>query len=138
MKLNKKLADFYASLVEEFSATHQCQINLLKIDDDCVAAQFCLINQGTLHILKIGYDEAFDDVAPGSLLLFDLLNRCSDDPNVQFISFVTGPPWTKRWHADSHTVYEALFFNKSLKGYLAVSLYKLKSLISSTLHKEKT
>lgn len=116
--LNSRLKHFYEEIVNRFSKTGNCQINLMKIGDNYVAGHLCLITNGTLHLLKIGYDQEYEKVAPGSQLLFDLIQKCTDDPGIKVISFVTGPEWTKRWHPHQLKIYDVYCFNRTIMGYL--------------------
>jgi len=121
------LTNFFDDVLEEFSRKNECRINLMKIDNQCAAAQFCLLQNGVLHIIKIGFDEKFKDIAPGNLLLYDLLRRCTKDPSIHTLSLVTGPPWAKRWHTLEQPVYDAIFINKTVKGALYNRLFRLKN-----------
>lgn len=127
ISLDRNLTGFYFDLAKLFSDRNKCQINLMKIDNKCIAAQFCLIQHGVLYILKIGYDESFKDIAPGSLLLYDLMKKCTEDSSICKLSLVTGPSWAKRWHPFEEKVYDIVVVNNNIKGNIYNSALKLKN-----------
>ncbi|HEX8803811.1 MAG TPA: GNAT family N-acetyltransferase [Acidimicrobiales bacterium] len=64
-----------------------------------VAAQLATTVGDTLVLHKIAYDEAAADVAPGNLLMADLLGDCCDDPAVARVDCCVVEPWHARWGA---------------------------------------
>lgn len=121
------LSIFFKEIFEESVKKNECRINLMKIDSQCAAAQLCIVQNGVLYILKIGFNEQFKDVAPGILLLYNLLDRCSRDPAVHTVNLVTGPRWAKRWHTLEKPIYEAIITNDTVKGVIYNRLSKLKN-----------
>lgn len=110
---------FYRMLVEEFGADGRCWLNLLALGGKYIAGQLCLLVGGTLYILKIGYDEAHADIAPGNLIMGETIRQCAEDSRVLTVSFVTGKEWNFLWGADSTTLYIHNIFNRAtLRGWL--------------------
>lgn len=111
---------FYQKIVEQFGAAGQCWLNLLTLNDKCIAAQLCLVADGMLHILKIGFDESHAAIAPGNLLLDELFQQCTADDRVHGVSFVTGREWNFLWGAKPIPVYDHYLFNPaSIRGWAA-------------------
>ena len=110
---------FYRSLIQEYSATNACVINILLLNGTCIAGQFCLLTNGVLYLLKIGYHETYAQIAPGYLLLSEVLKNYADNRQVHSVSFVTDPPWTHLWRAASLTVYDCTIYNNTARGWLA-------------------
>ena len=101
-----------------YSATHDCFINLLMLNDKCIAGQFCLLTNGILNVLKIGYLEEFEQVAPGNLLFERLFRDCSPDGPFHTVSFVTGAAWNDVWRPVSLRVMNFHLFNRTWRGVL--------------------
>ena len=114
--LDSSLIGFYRYIVDSFGSTKECRINRMFIDARCIAAQLCIICDRIIYIIKIGYDEEYKDIAPGSLLMNDLIHRCTYDVNIDGISLVTCPLWAERWHVDKIGV-----FSSAIPGQLSVS-----------------
>ena len=112
--LQPELTAFYRELMTAFSATGQAQITLLKIAGIPAAGQFALRVDDALFLLKIGYDEAYEDVAPGSVLFKHTLDRGTSE--LGEINLVTAPEWADRWHLTSETVYRSDFYNTNLSS----------------------
>ena len=133
--LDSKLKAFYREIVNRFSIDGKCQINLIKIGDAYAAGQLCFIFNGLFYLLKIGYNPAFERVAPGNLLLYDLIQRCTDDPKIHTLSFVTGPAWAEKWRPEKLKVYNMYFFNRTMGGYLSYfamkTICELKAFLNS-------
>jgi len=90
-------------------------IDLLWLDEHCIAAQLGLEANGCLSLLKIGYDERHAACAPGSLLLEDALSLARDD-GLHTLSLVTGPTWAERWHPERRTLWHAVRYTNSIGG----------------------
>lgn len=129
--LNKNIESFYKGLIERFSEVGVCQINLMKIGSEYVAGHFCLIDNGILNILKIGYDHEYKKVSPGNLLLLDLIKKCTADPSIKTINLITGPEWSKRWRPADVKQYDVYYFNRTLTGYLSCLMLQFKRFIKS-------
>lgn len=102
---------FYRKIAEEFAATGQCRLNLLRLNDQCIAAQLCLVVDGMFYILKIGFDETHAAIAPGNLIMDELFRHCAGDERIEGVSFVTGREWNFLWGAASMQVYDHYLFN---------------------------
>ena len=127
--LDPVLKKFYMSLLEGFATKGDCQINLVKIDGVYAAGQFCLITDGILYLLKIGYKEEFNNFAPGSLLLYDLIQNSLENPYIHTISFVTGPEWVKRWNPLYLDVDNFFLFRNSIAGISNYQYLKAKYVV---------
>lgn len=120
---------FYKALVDGFGAAGQCMLNLLTLDGKCIAGQLCLAVDGTVYILKIGFDEAYSAIAPGNLIMEELFRYCAGDGQIGAISFVTGKDWNYLWGAKSLQVYDHRIFNRaSIRGWIGYLLCRLKDL----------
>jgi len=125
--LHPHLLGFYRELKTRLAATDDCLITLLKLDGVAIAAQFCLYAGNTLYIQKIAYDEKWHAEAPGSLLLYRLLEYTCRDTRIQRLSLVTGPAWAVgRWNPQVQDVWEVHVFKPSLGGLCGFAMRRLK------------
>lgn len=93
---------FYRTLMN--TSSEHAHINLLWLDDVCIAAQFSLRVGTTLYLLKIGFKEDFANISPGVLILTKLIDEYSEQAGISKISFVTGVGWIDSWHPSSDVV----------------------------------
>ncbi|MEX8492366.1 GNAT family N-acetyltransferase [Sphaerotilus sp.] len=95
--MDPALVRFYHRLVHEFGARGACRINLLTLDGTAIAAQFGLVSDRQLNLLKIGYSQEHADIAPGHLVMRHTIEQVCADPALDRLSFVTHPPWAHFW-----------------------------------------
>lgn len=119
IRCQPRVEAFYRTLISEYSATNACAINLLLLNGTCIAGQFCLLTNDVLYLLKIGYHESYSQIAPGYLLLDEVLKKYADGRQVHSVNFVTDPPWTHLWRAASLAVYDCTVYNNTVRGWLA-------------------
>lgn len=115
--LHPPLRGFYGELKAGFGRRGACIVSLLKLDGVAIAAQFALLAGGTLYIQKIAYDEAWHAEAPGSQLMLKVIEYCCNEPGINYLSLVTGPPWAVgRWNPEAVGVWDAYVFRPTLRG----------------------
>jgi CelD/BcsL family acetyltransferase involved in cellulose biosynthesis len=122
VKLDARVAAFYAALAENFGRINACEINLLRADGKCLAGQFCLLVGDTSYMLKIGYDEAYAHVAPGNMLFERTLQRYAQDETIRCVNLITDAPWHANWKPASIPVSGFRVFNATPVGLLAYAL----------------
>jgi CelD/BcsL family acetyltransferase involved in cellulose biosynthesis len=132
INLDGRVLGFYQSLTRNFSRIGACEINLLRAEGSCIAGQFCLIAGDTSYILKIGYDEAYAQVAPGNMLLEHTIQRYLREGSIKYVNLVTDTPWHSFWKPLSYAVSSAWVFNKTSAGLTAYSLLRAKRSLSNT------
>lgn len=125
IKLHPELESFYSALIDNFLEINGCEINLLQIDKKSIAAQFCLIVDDTLYVLKIGHDEKYSKIAPGNMLLENLIEKSASDDDIKKINLISGSPWHTDWMPEFINVFRMYIFNKTVAGLFAY--YTLKS-----------
>lgn len=117
---------FYRSLLRESGGSQQCVINLLSLNGECIAAQFGLLVEGVLSLLKIGFRASQADMAPGFLLLEDLFLDCAAGGSIHTVNFVTSPAWTHSWRPELMLVWKHSLFNTTWRGTLAYVWARMK------------
>ena len=124
IKLQPRLVSFYRELTRTFSVSGNVAINTLNVDGKCVAAQFCLLADDTVYMLKIGYDEDYKHYAPGKHLLDLYIQRCMENSTVKSINFVTDTEWHADWRPKTLDKSELYIFNTSLAGIIGSAFLK--------------
>lgn len=127
--LHPDLRAFYESLMRQHSAGGTCEIDLLAVGNAIIAAQFSLIVDKTLYILKIGYDEQRAELSPGGLLLQDVHERFKNSQELEQINLITDAAWHGRWRPERYRVYCCRRFNPTLPGLLAFVAFHLKRML---------
>jgi CelD/BcsL family acetyltransferase involved in cellulose biosynthesis len=120
IKLDDRLRRFYQGIMRAFEATGGCQINLLKLDGEAIAAQFCLVVDSTVYALKIGYDEAYAKFSPGKVLLDEML-RTALGARRQ-VNLTSHAQWHADWRPRVENSFQAVIFNRTPRARIAHAL----------------
>lgn len=126
IKLSPQIWLFYYRLASSFSKLGSCEINLLRVNGECVAGQFCLTVGDTYYILKIGYLEEQARLAPGNMLLEHVMKRMAASNEIRYLNLITDAEWHKSWNPERYKIYDCYRFNSTAKGLWAYSLISLK------------
>ncbi len=90
---------FFESLIRHPSPTGGCEIHLMKVKDEPVAARFCIIENNILYLAAIGYLESMHLLSPGHLALEHLLKTRGVRGNIEMVT-PGAAPWSKAWRPD--------------------------------------
>ncbi len=126
IKLHPNLVAFYRQLALEFGARGACRINLLRLNGEVIAAQFGLVSNRQLNLLKIGFANPHAALAPGHLIMQHTIESVCADAGIDRLSFVTDPPWAHLWKPEATATQRVAIFRKSLIGgamYAALRLW---------------
>jgi CelD/BcsL family acetyltransferase involved in cellulose biosynthesis len=118
IELHPHLLAFYRQLTREFGARRQCRINLLRLNGEVIAAQFGLISNRQLNLLKIGFANPHAALAPGHLIMQHTIESVCADPQLARLSFVTDPPWAHLWKPEVTPSRQIAIFRRSPTGRL--------------------
>jgi CelD/BcsL family acetyltransferase involved in cellulose biosynthesis len=129
--------DFYRHLMDRFAGSGHCVINLLCLDGEAIAGQFCLLVDGVLSVLKIGYRESFSHVAPGKLLFDYVLRAYCAGHEIKALNFVTAPEWDRLWRPEACAVATHRVYNTTGRGVLAYFLAKGQTFVGDQLKRAK-
>jgi CelD/BcsL family acetyltransferase involved in cellulose biosynthesis len=130
INLDGRILGFYRSLTRNFSRIGACEINLLRAEGRCIAGQFCLVTSDTSYILKIGYDEAYAQVAPGNMLLEHAIQRYLSEGAIKYVNLVTDTSWHSCWRPLSYVVSRVLVFNTTAAGLMVYLLLRAREPLS--------
>ncbi len=120
IKLDDRLRRFYEGIMRAFEATGGCQINLLKLDGQAIAAQFCLVVDATVYALKIGYDEAYAKFSPGKVLLDEMLRSALGAG--RRINLTSNARWHADWRPRVEKSFRVVIFNRAPRARIAYAL----------------
>jgi CelD/BcsL family acetyltransferase involved in cellulose biosynthesis len=131
IKLNPHMDRFYRSLIESFGRAGRCEIQLLKLGEVAIAAQFCLACDDTLYTLKISYREDHARLAPGQMLNDLMLKHYSErKEDIRFVNLLTDPPSDRQWRPQRLQVSNLFVMNRTLSGALAYVNIRARQLLS--------
>ena len=134
IQLNLRLRAFYDALIEHFGARGCCEINLLMLRDTCLAGQFCLRSSGTIYVLKIGYNEAYSELAPGNLILERLIQHSAlPEQQVKRLNLITDMQWHQDWKPRSEKVSNLWIYNHTARATLLYWMAIQRRMLSATL-----
>jgi hypothetical protein len=127
IKDNQSSIKFFKELRVNFSESEQFEIELLRINNKCIAGLLCIFIDDTAYAMKVGYDEKYSYVSPGVLLLDEVIKRYSNDTTVKTINFMSGYATAERWRPLPMDVFNILIYNKSILGliYSVVRKYEI-------------
>ena len=127
--LHPELVRFYRELTRSLSVSGHIRINTISAGERCIAAQFCIVEDDAVYMLKIGYDEAYRRCAPGKILNELFIQKCMADSDINFINYVTDAAWHKDWSPESYTKSLCYVFNGSAAGMLGLMGLKLSDIV---------
>jgi CelD/BcsL family acetyltransferase involved in cellulose biosynthesis len=137
IKQHEELRQFYANAKSMVTGEAEVIINSLSLDGKCIAAQYSVIVAGTVHLLKIAFDEEYSEISPGFLLLDELIKVVCEQGSLDRISFVTGASWNDDWQPETLAVYELIIANRTIKGSLVLLAYRAKAVLKKILQQAK-
>ncbi len=116
---NYEVERFYRELMNSRTLDAHCVINLLYLDETCIAGEFCIYCSGVLNLLKIGYLEAYARISPGSLLFDCVLRDWCERSDVRTVSLVGDAAWQKTWHPEEIPVFRYRLYNHKPRALVA-------------------
>lgn len=135
IKLRENVKKFYLEVIRSFGKLDKCVINLLKINEDVIAAQFCIYDSHRINLLKIGYDENYKDYAPSFLLIKKVFEEGCKSKSFNELSFVTGSEWIDVFKPLKLNVISVYISNITIKGLLVFVIRKSRRLLRTAFVK---
>jgi hypothetical protein len=129
IKYNENAKEFYNELVGSFGKLGKCRINFLQVNGNAIAAQYCLMDDDRINLLKIGHDPQYQDTSPGFLLIKKILEDECGNENFKELSFVTGAEWNDIFRPEKLGVFSVVVFNTTARGFLVFFLTSVKRTI---------
>jgi CelD/BcsL family acetyltransferase involved in cellulose biosynthesis len=137
IKYNESAKAFYSELLDKFGESGKCRINLLQLDGNTIAAQYCLVDHNKINLLKIGHDPQHQDTSPGFLLIKKVFEDGCGDESFNQLSFVTGSEWNDIFRPEKLGVFNILIFNVSIKGLFVCFLTISKNAVKNMIRRDR-
>jgi CelD/BcsL family acetyltransferase involved in cellulose biosynthesis len=113
-------AEFYAKVLARFGAEGRARINWLKLGERYLAMQVCLVDGGTIYVVKLAYDEAYARYGPGNLLIEHVVRS----GRYAKLNLVGSPVWFQMWRPAQQDVVRVRVFNTTARGALALGVLR--------------
>lgn len=108
---------FVRQLISQFGPHNNCEIHLMRVDNEAIAALFGIVTDGIWYLFKIGYDEAHHLASPGHLLIENLLKRNNVQKAFDILTPYNAPPWFHAWKPNStQKIFNVHVFRPSADG----------------------
>ena len=118
IKSAPEIESFYRCLAHWAMEENRLFLFLLKLDGFPIAGSFCLSSRKTVFLLKVGHDEAFGQLSPGSLLQGEILKYLFMLPEISAYNFLGAcDPWKIRWGSSPGESRSLRVYPKSLRGW---------------------
>jgi len=114
--LNDGTRGFYATLLGNRSSNFLPEITLLICGSHPIAGQFTIWTQGCKYIQKIGYDEDYSKIAPGQILLEEVLRSACTSTSTERVSLISNSPWHQQWHPTQDETFDVMVFRHRSYG----------------------
>ena len=99
----------------------------MRLNGETVAAQYCLLDDGRINLLKIGHDPRYQNCSPGFLLIRQVFeDECCGNGQIEELSFVTGYEWHDIFRPQTLDVFSLQIFNSTVKGRIVYLVSKLR------------
>ncbi len=125
--LHPELVLFYRTLLQGFGARGACEIHVLRHGNEAMAVHFALLSRGSYELLKIGYNEAYRQAAPGNMLLERLLQFSGNGGAPRTVNLVSDSAWHQMWQPEQRGVCRLYLCENTLWGksaHLAAQLWE--------------
>ena len=117
--LKAKKLRFYESAVRYFSEIGCAEISMLKLDDQTIGAQICLLLNETSYLVKVAYDESAGRFSPGQLLIDHAYQRYAEEGKIKRYNLITDYAWFSGWNPEYRHYLVMRDFNSTIKGAVA-------------------
>ena len=119
------MVEYFTTQAKILAEKNLIRLYTLFVDGQLIAFQYSYLANKTVYSVKIGYDPAKREFAPGMVLRWLIYQSLLDDPNVEYVDCVgIAGAYQTIWNSGLHAVGQVLF-PLSLPGRVALSLYKL-------------
>lgn len=98
------------------AAERQCRVAFLTIGGETAAMQVMIQDDAALWLFKIGYDERFARVSPGTLLFTEVIRHAAAEglDRVEFLGQDT--PWTALWETELRPNIKLRYYPRTARG----------------------
>ena len=123
--IKKDMVEYYTAQARILAEQGFLRLYTLFIDGRLIAFQYNYATVKTVFCMKIGYDPAMREFAPGMILQWLINLSLLDDPNNNHFDFMgIAGAHQKIWNPELHAVGEVVF-PLTLQGRIALSFHQL-------------
>jgi hypothetical protein len=90
---------FLHQLIAHFGPGGQCEIHVMRLDDEPIATLFGIVTDKIWYMFRIGYDESHDRASPGHLIVRHLIQHRAAQ-SFDIIAPYNAPAWFQAWKPD--------------------------------------
>lgn len=123
--LKKSKYLFYRNTVREFGKLGAMRIFMLKVRENVIGAQLCIILNDVCYLMKTTFDDTFGRYSPGHLIFDFSLRQFAEGGTIKEICLITDYGWFKYWNPRYSNYLSIKAFAKTAKGRSASVLYSL-------------
>ncbi len=122
-KIPEPYPEFMPSLISLCAAKGWLRLGIAYYDEEPIAAQLWIVNQGRAAIYKLAYDEKFAHLSPGTILTAHLMQHAIDVDKVHEVDYLTGDDaYKKDWMSHRRERLGLVAYNlRSFWGLIGIS-----------------
>ena len=118
IKCQKEVEYFYRLLAHWAMKCNHLVLFFLRLNNEPIAASFCLHSGQTIFLLKPGYHESFAHLSPGNLLQYEILKNLTKWPQIKEYNFLGAcDPWKLEWTRNSRAMGFVRAYPNSFRGW---------------------
>lgn len=113
---------FYTELAKRGAAAGALRIATLMLGDRMVAFEYAILCDDRLFVLKVGYDETYEEASIGHVLAALHIEDCCADPRIAWYdklgNGMTPAPYKLRFADSVETLYRVTFYSRGWRGQI--------------------
>ena len=130
-----RLMDFYGRQVAAFAPGGGVMLSRLRVGGRTIAAEYCLVDNATLYLIKLAYDEGVAKLAPGNSLLERMFRSIHEQFGLRYINLVGSPPWFAHWNPERIPVWRIQLGGSGLRARAQWVARRARSLLGRVLRR---
>lgn len=122
-KIPEPYPEFMPSLISLCAVKGWLRLGIAYYDEEPIAAQLWIVNQGRAAIYKLAYDEKFAHLSPGTILTAHLMQHAIDVDKVHEVDYLIGDDaYKKDWMSHRRERLGLVAYNpQSIQGLICMS-----------------
>jgi hypothetical protein len=132
---NPAEADFYTNLAPVAAAHGALRLALLREEGRLIAFEYCIVSDGVVLALKVGYAEDRARLQPGHILALMNIRDCCSRPDLHFYDMLGNSnriaAYKRRFATDYWTIFRIRVYGPSLKGRLLHAAFKARAALKA-------
>jgi CelD/BcsL family acetyltransferase involved in cellulose biosynthesis len=136
---SQQLTKLYSGLATTFAATGNFRLYFLKLNDEVIAFDYCLVHQNTLSLVKIGYVPELAALSPGSVIRKKVLEHLFREGKVSKYDMLgRSDDWKMKWtDTVAHLEKVFVFRNRLTPTLMYLTRFKLRSVAKKMLFRDR-